>query len=588
MKNALSFILAVCLMMSVAAVPALAKEPGMPFTDVKEGDWFYSDVASAYATGLVNGKTDTLYKPGDNMTYAEAIKLAACMHQYTEDGEVTLKNGDPWYSTYVNYAQDNGIIRKEYAYNDNASRSGYMEIFAECMELDEINYIEEGSIPDVKATASFAPAVYKLYRAGILTGVDDAHNCNPYDSIKRSEVAAILTRMMSEDARKKFTMGDPANAPTEAPEATEEPTEAPVASEAPAAEFKVTALPEEVQVSLNQPVELKALATGGKAPYTYQWKVFSRNADSGSGPKFKTGDYVELDSEIETKDGFPKVKYADDSITFTVRDKSFFNTFSTVSCTVADADGKSKAVSFQLKYAGSEEPNELATDTFLMYVEDKVWISDRGLVVTGRITNGVVKVGDVLKLMKHDGTGETVKVEGIEMFRKTLDKAEKGDNVGLWLNGLGVDSETAKAKVNRGEALIGYNDKLVPAQYMGVTLKMLSKEEGGLSARHAGDGTYKPQMYLAVSDYTVALENYVWDSEKEDWVKSELVPGETYETVALTVKNGWVVAYPGQTGTIRENGVTIGEFTVYWVDTTDYYDYLDSEEYLSSIESAVH
>ena len=210
--------------MLVAMVPAVLAAD-LPFTDVPATEWFYNDVKTAYETGLVNGKSATEYKPNDNMTYAEAIKLAACMNEYATKGEVTIQIGDPWYQSYVDYAKANGIITKEYAYNEKATRAGYMEIFANSLPAEKLqakNTIADGSIPDVPMTASYAPSVYKLYRAGILTGVDEAHNCNPNANIKRSEVAAILTRMMNENTRKAFSMGEetPTVAPTAAPPAT--------------------------------------------------------------------------------------------------------------------------------------------------------------------------------------------------------------------------------------------------------------------------------------------------------------------------------------------------------------------------------
>ena len=182
----------------------------IPFTDLKEGDWFYKDVMYAYGIGLINGKTATSFAPNDNLTYAEAVKLAACMYQLHMNGKVTLTNGSPqWYSSYVSYAKTNGIIGKDYDWNAPATRAGYMEIFAKALPNDAlpaINTVPDGKIPDVPMTHASAAAIYKLYRAGIVQGVDAARNCNPGANIKRSEVAAILTRMMDKTARVKFNM----------------------------------------------------------------------------------------------------------------------------------------------------------------------------------------------------------------------------------------------------------------------------------------------------------------------------------------------------------------------------------------------
>jgi hypothetical protein len=193
----------------IAVTPITPVMPVNPFSDVLGTDWFIDDVIYAHSIGLVDGKTATIFAPNDNLTYAEAVKLAACMHQLYTEEEVTLTNGDPWYQSYVDYAKTNDIISEDYEYNAQATRAGYMEIFANALPdeaLKVINIIDDGTIPDVPMTDPQAAAIYKLYRAGIVQGVDDEHNCNPSSNIKRSEVAAILTRMMKDDARIEFTI----------------------------------------------------------------------------------------------------------------------------------------------------------------------------------------------------------------------------------------------------------------------------------------------------------------------------------------------------------------------------------------------
>lgn len=73
--------------------------------------------------------------------------------------------------------------------------------------LPEINSVPDNSIPDVPVTRAYAPEVYKLYRAGILQGSDAEHSCKPLDNIKRGEVTAILTRMMDNTKRVRFSIG---------------------------------------------------------------------------------------------------------------------------------------------------------------------------------------------------------------------------------------------------------------------------------------------------------------------------------------------------------------------------------------------
>ena len=264
MKKTLSFILT--LIMCIGLLPMAVTAADIPFTDVPETQWYYADVKSAYETGLINGKTTTLFKPDDNMTYAEAAKLAACMYQRFTDGIVSLKNGTPdWYSTYVDYAKNRGIITKDHVWNQQATRAGYMEIFAKALPdyaLKAVNDVPDNSIPDVPMEHPQAEAIYKLYRAGILQGVDAAHNCNPMSTIKRSEVAAIVTRMMDTTKRVSFSMGTTAPGKTEEPEETKESTQ----------KLKITNHPDDVTFNPDDDeVSFLVKVTGGEKPYTYQW-----------------------------------------------------------------------------------------------------------------------------------------------------------------------------------------------------------------------------------------------------------------------------------------------------------------------------
>ena len=258
MKKVLSFILCITMILSLSSVTFA--EHYSKFTDVKPDSWYYEDVDNAVRLGIINGKSETTYCPNDNLTYAEAYKLAACMHQLSVNGKVTLKNSDPWYAEYVEYCCINGIygsyedLSEDIDMNQKITRSGYMGIFANALPDDRlpvINYIPDGAIPDVSSQAKFAPGVYKLYRAGILQGSDDAHNCKPYDNIKRSEVAAILSRMMDKTKRVRFDMGTP------------EKTEPLVLVEQPKFE----------SIDSGKRYAATVKVTGGKEPYNYTWQM---------------------------------------------------------------------------------------------------------------------------------------------------------------------------------------------------------------------------------------------------------------------------------------------------------------------------
>ncbi|MCR5683360.1 MAG: S-layer homology domain-containing protein [Clostridiales bacterium] len=207
MKKHFLLTLLAALLCAAMVLPAAAAD--VTFKDVPEGAWYYSDVMAAVKEGLVNGRTADTYCPDENMTAAEAVKLAACMNEIRTTGQITLTNGDPWYAPYVEYAKAAGIISADYAWNEPITRADYMTIFAHALpdgNYVEVNAIPDGGLPDVAGDAPHAAEIYKLARAGIVQG-DENHNVNPGDAIRRCEVAAILTRMMHPEKRVSFWKG---------------------------------------------------------------------------------------------------------------------------------------------------------------------------------------------------------------------------------------------------------------------------------------------------------------------------------------------------------------------------------------------
>ncbi len=202
------------LILSLSIIPVPVSAAGsMPFTDVPANAWYYDDVQKAYDLGLISGTTTTTFSPDKNLRYCEAVKLAACMHQQYTEGKVTLKDSSSgkWYDSYIKYAIDNYIIlySDEYPWEQPATRAGYMELFANALPyeaLKEINNVPMGSIPDVDEDHPQSGSIYMLYRAGILEGANEAHECRPDRTIARREVAAILTRMMDPASRRYFSM----------------------------------------------------------------------------------------------------------------------------------------------------------------------------------------------------------------------------------------------------------------------------------------------------------------------------------------------------------------------------------------------
>ena len=138
------------------------------------------------------------------------------------------------------------------------------------------------------------------------------------------------------------------------------------------------------------------------------------------------------------------------------------------------------------------EPVRDIDKPFLMPIEDVFTISGRGTVVTGRCERGQIKVGEEVEIVGFAPTQKTV-CTGVEMFRKTLDYGQAGDNVGLLLRGIKKD------EVERGQ-VVAKPGSITPHTKFKAEVYVLTKEEGG---RHTPFFTgYRPQFYLRTTDVT--------------------------------------------------------------------------------------
>ena len=182
-----------------------------PFYDVDSDDWFYEPVKSAWEQELIDGVTARYYMPDNTLTVAQAVKLAAALHQKQSVGFVTLQNGGThWYDNYVNYAVANSLIEAAYqsksaeAMNAAVTRAEFVHILSKLLNTGAINTVN--SIPDVKAGDAYADEIFAFYRAGILTGSDRLGTFHPESSLKRSEAAAILVRLYDATQRQYITL----------------------------------------------------------------------------------------------------------------------------------------------------------------------------------------------------------------------------------------------------------------------------------------------------------------------------------------------------------------------------------------------
>jgi elongation factor Tu len=182
-------------------------------------------------------------------------------------------------------------------------------------------------------------------------------------------------------------------------------------------------------------------------------------------------------------------------------------------------------------------PERDSAKDFLMPVEDVFSIEGRGTVVTGRIEQGIVKTGDEIEIVGIRDTQKTV-CTGVEMFQKTLDEGQAGDNVGALLRG------TKKEEVTRGQVL-AKPGSITPHTEFEAEVYILSKDEGG---RHSPFfNGYRPQFYFRTTDVTGNTEVVGADM---------CMPGDN-ATIKVTLIQP-IAMDEGLRFAIREGGKTVG------------------------------
>ncbi|MDD2578099.1 MAG: elongation factor Tu [Candidatus Dojkabacteria bacterium] len=190
-----------------------------------------------------------------------------------------------------------------------------------------------------------------------------------------------------------------------------------------------------------------------------------------------------------------------------------------------------------------EMPEREVDKPFLMPVEDVFSIEGRGTVATGRIERGIIKVGESVEILGMGRKVQKTTITGVEMFNKTLNEGQAGDNVGLLLRGL------KREDLERGQILAAPGTVNTHTEFK-AEVYVLSKEEGG---RHTPFVTgYKPQFYVRTADVTgeVVLDEGV----------EMMAPGDNGEFTVKLVSP--VAVEKGVTFAIREGGQTVGHGVV--------------------------
>ncbi len=184
-------------------------------------------------------------------------------------------------------------------------------------------------------------------------------------------------------------------------------------------------------------------------------------------------------------------------------------------------------------------PERQTDKPFMMPVEDVFSITGRGTVATGRVDRGQVKVGDVVEIIGLAEEAKSTTVTGVEMFRKLLDYAEAGDNIGALLRGV------AREDIQRGQVL-AKPGTITPHTNFKAEVYVLSKEEGG---RHTPFfSNYRPQFYFRTTDVT-GVCNLPEGVEM-------VMPGDNIEMTVELISP--IALEEGTKFSIREGGRTVG------------------------------
>jgi elongation factor Tu len=258
--------------------------------------------------------------------------------------------------------------------------------------------------------------------------------------------------------------------------------------------------------------------------------VFMNKVDQLDDPELL--DLVELElRELLTKQGFPG-----DDIPI-IRGSAL----GAMNCTSDDVNDPAYKCILDLMEAVDNyipTPERPVDKPFLMPVEDVFGIKGRGTVVTGRIERGIVKVGDEVEIVGMSATRKTT-VTGVEMFQKTLDSGQAGDNVGCLIRGI------EREDIERGQVL-AKPGSITPHKKFEAEVYVLSKDEGG---RHTPFlPGYRPQFYIRTTDVTgtIGLPEGV----------EMVMPGDNIKmTVELLTP---VAVEDGLRFAIREGGRTVG------------------------------
>lgn len=223
MKKHISILLSLLLALQLC-LPALAASGGKKvntytegqFTDVTADTWCAGNVKTAYEYGIMGGKRADYFDTDGSVTLAQAIVMACRVHDALCGRQPALPaaSGDPWYEPYLRYAEAHDFLGFENLVPEDYDRPISRLMFANALYaavpddgfLPAIGSVEDNAIPDLPSGSPYAPAVYVLYRAGVLTGNDAKGTFTPERALSRGAAAALIGRIMDPSLRKKVDL----------------------------------------------------------------------------------------------------------------------------------------------------------------------------------------------------------------------------------------------------------------------------------------------------------------------------------------------------------------------------------------------
>ena len=211
---------------SAAQNPFKRTQTAPAFADVPGDAWYSANVTAVCEYGVMNGKGNGRFDPDGFVTYAEGVTLASRLHKLYHEENGDFEQSEPWYQTYEDYAWEHGfgafllsleLPMLSYSFfkmNDPLPRAMFAMMISRALPDEALktrNTVEMGAIPDAPLYAR--DDIYRLYKAGIITGKDARGTFDPEAYLTRAETAAILSRVTDPSLRQSVTLRAPKASP---------------------------------------------------------------------------------------------------------------------------------------------------------------------------------------------------------------------------------------------------------------------------------------------------------------------------------------------------------------------------------------